>query len=119
MKEMKRSEYSHIKATVIGSRDQLCIHPELKHMPNAEKTLKCKDLRKLDECEYFKDLQEKMKMPEFQDKIMDVEDLLRAGKKCDCCPYYVAKENAERTPVIFMPYNVSAGRDLLIFCIVI
>lgn len=29
MKELKRTSYSHVKATVLGSRDQLCLHPDL------------------------------------------------------------------------------------------
>lgn len=29
MQELKQSAYSHLKSTVIGSRDQLCINPEV------------------------------------------------------------------------------------------
>lgn len=29
MKELKRTSYSHVKATVLGSREQLCLHPDL------------------------------------------------------------------------------------------
>ena len=38
MQELKRTEYRHLKAAVIGSRDQLCIHPDvLKEATNANK----------------------------------------------------------------------------------
>lgn len=38
MQELKRSSYSYVKAAVIGSRDQLCIHPEVsKEQSNANK----------------------------------------------------------------------------------
>lgn len=29
MQELKRTGYRNVKAAVIGSRDQLCIHPDL------------------------------------------------------------------------------------------
>lgn len=38
MQEMKRTQYNHLTAAVIGSRDQLCIHPEVqKEVNNANK----------------------------------------------------------------------------------
>lgn len=29
MKELKRTNYSNMKAAILGSRDQLCLHPDL------------------------------------------------------------------------------------------
>lgn len=109
MKELKRSEYNYIEAIVIGSRDQLCIHTELKNMPHADKSDKCKDLKKKNECEFYSNFMSDKKMSEVKKNIMDVEDLVRAGVKTKCCPYYFAKESAERASVIFMPYNVSGS----------
>lgn len=114
MKELKRSAYNDVTATVIGSRDQMCIHPDLKEMSNSEKVLECKHLRKRKKCEYHTNLVEQesiLQEPEFMENIMDIEDLLRAGVKHACCPYFVAKARAERAQVIFMPYNVSGGRS--------
>lgn len=112
MKELKRSAYKDVFATVIGSRDQLCIHPDLKEMSNSEKVLECKHLRKREKCEYHKNLTELQSIrnePEFMENVMDIEDILRAGVKQACCPYYVAKARAELAKVIFMPYNVGDG----------
>lgn len=110
MKELKRSAYKDVFAAVLGSRDQLCIHPDLKGLSNSDKTLKCKQLRKRKKCEYHTKLTEQATIkeePEFLEKIMDIEDLLRAGVKHECCPFYVAKDRAASAKVIFMPYNVS------------
>lgn len=109
MEELKSSDYNDVEAIVIGSRDQLCIHPDLKGKSNSDKILECKNLRKRTKCEYHKNFVEHSKQnePEYQKTIMDIEDLLRAGLKHECCPYYVAKEKATRMKVIFMPYNVS------------
>lgn len=29
MKELKRTNYKHVKSAVLGSRDQMCLHPDL------------------------------------------------------------------------------------------
>lgn len=34
MQELKRTQYNHVKTAVIGSRDQLCIHPDVTKEPN-------------------------------------------------------------------------------------
>lgn len=110
MKELKRSAYKDVFAAVLGSRDQLCIHPDLKGLSNSDKTLKCKQLRKCENCKFHTNLTKRETIkdePEFIEDIMDIEDILRAGVKHKCCPYYLAKARAELAKVIFMPYNVS------------
>lgn len=122
IKELKRSEYNHIEATVIGSRDQLCIHPDLKDLPNSDKILECKSLRKRKKCEYYNNfdlLESKKNLPDLDEPITDIEDLKNAGVKHKCCPYFVAKERAKQTKVIFMPYNVSRSADCDNFSIAI
>lgn len=111
MKELKRSAYNDVTATVIGSRDQLCIHPDLKEMSNSEKVLECKHLRKRKKCEYYAN----PTMPKFEESVTDIEDLLRAGVQHECCPYYVAKARAKHVRVIFMPYNVSEIKVFSVF----
>lgn len=38
MQEMKKTSYNHMKAAIIGSREQLCIHPDVvKETSNATK----------------------------------------------------------------------------------
>ena len=34
MQELKRTSYKHVKVAVLGSRDQLCIHPEVSKEQN-------------------------------------------------------------------------------------
>lgn len=116
MKELKRTEYNHFKATVIGSREQMCIQPNLKKLSNADKTLECKSLRKskTESCAFHSNLNVMHSIPEFKKNVMDMEDLRKAGKKYTCCPYYAAKTLAEQAQVIFMPYNVG-GRKFIAF----
>lgn len=111
MKELKRTEYNHIKATVIGSREQLCIQPLLKPMSNAEKITACKTLRKKNACRFHeRNMMYEMSKNfdvKFQENVMDIEDLRKAGREHGRCPYYAAKVIAEKAQVIFMAYNVS------------
>lgn len=111
MKELKRSDYNYIEATVIGSRDQLCLHPKLKEMSNSDKIMECKNLRKHKNCDFYNNFEEqksKQTEPDSEEKtITDIEDLLSDGMKHECCSYYFAKDRAKHIKVIFMPYNVS------------
>lgn len=44
MKELKKSAYKKMKAIVIGSRNQFCIHEDLKAKSNSDKIYLCKSL---------------------------------------------------------------------------
>lgn len=35
----------------------------------------------------------------------DIEDLVQAGKKRRCCPYFTARELMAKADIIFCPYN--------------
>lgn len=115
MKELKRSAYNNVKAGVIASRDQLCIHPDLKGKPNSDKIHMCKALRKKNktgvekkkkDCSYYNLVNVGLNSPELrQNAILDIEDLGRIGKNLQCCPFYMSKEILKKADIIFMPYN--------------
>lgn len=105
MQELKRTAYKDIKAAVIGSREQLCKNPELDKLNNDQKTTKCRILRKNDECRYYMNLQAGLHEPEFQNRILDIEDLFNVHHKFQCCSYYASKQLVKKAEIIFMPYN--------------
>uniref|UniRef100_A0A8C2T3P2 Regulator of telomere elongation helicase 1 n=1 Tax=Coturnix japonica TaxID=93934 RepID=A0A8C2T3P2_COTJA len=81
--ELKNTVYRP-KISVLGSREQLCINPEVKrqesnHMQSTEKGL--------------------------MDSIMDIEDLVKNGSKHRACPYYLSRSLKQQADIIFMPYN--------------
>lgn len=41
----------------------------------------------------------------FKQEILDIEDLIKAGQKMKCCPYFLTKELKQNADIIFMPYN--------------
>lgn len=106
MQELKRTNYNHIKAAVIGSRDQLCIHPDLATESNANKIQMCKIKVQARSCHYHNRLDTQKDNPEFREtRVLDIEDIVRIGKKLKCCPYYASKELMDEAEILFMPYN--------------
>lgn len=41
----------------------------------------------------------------FRQEILDIEDLVKAGQKLKCCPYFLSKELKQNADIVFMPYN--------------
>lgn len=105
-----------MKVAVLASRDQLCIHPTLTAETNATKTEMCKSLIKKRpdtlqcDCSFFETFQTLKGDKEFRDthlnnKIVDIEDLVTAGRQHHFCPYFMSKELIADADIIFMPYN--------------
>ncbi|XP_041977569.1 regulator of telomere elongation helicase 1 homolog [Aricia agestis] len=107
MQELKRSSYRHVKAAVLGSRDQMCIHPEVsKESNNMNKVHMCQLKVKSRTCYFYNNVESKKEDRSVKgDDILDIEDLVSAGKKLKCCPYYLSKELKQDADIIFMPYN--------------
>ncbi|XP_026742526.1 regulator of telomere elongation helicase 1 homolog [Trichoplusia ni] len=107
MQELKRSSYRHVKATVLGSRDQMCIHPEVsKETNNMNKVHMCQLRVKSRNCYFYNNVESKKDDRSVKgDDILDIEDLVTVGKKLKCCPYYLSKELKQDADIIFMPYN--------------
>lgn len=107
MQELKRSSYKHVKATVLGSRDQMCIHPEVsKETNNMNKVHMCQLKVKSRTCYFYNNVESKKEDRSVKgDEILDIEDLVSVGKKLKCCPYYLSKELKQDADIIFMPYN--------------
>lgn len=107
MREMKRTTYSYMKTAIIGSRDQLCIHPDvINKSGTANKIQMCRAKVLSNACSFFAGVEQKKEHPDFREtSILDIEDLVRAGNKNKCCPYFMSKHQVERADIVFMPYN--------------
>lgn len=107
MAELKRSHYNFMKAAILGSRDQLCIHPEVeKEVGNSNKMYMCRVKVLSKSCSFYSRVQTQKDHPDVKEGgIMDIEDLAIIGRKLKCCPYYLSKEMVEKADIIFMPYN--------------
>ncbi|KAM7347678.1 regulator of telomere elongation helicase 1 [Cochliomyia hominivorax] len=107
MQELKRTSYSFMRAVVLGSRDQLCIHPEvMREQGNANKIQMCKLRVQTRTCSFHSRVESRKDDPDFRaQSIMDIEDLVKSGQKLKMCPYYASKELVEDADIVFMPYN--------------
>lgn len=104
--EFKRTKYKYMKMAVIGSRDQMCVHPEVsKETNNNTKVQMCQIKVKSKHCHYYNQVDAKKDDPELRKDVLDIEDLVAMGKKRSFCPYYMTKELKRDADIIFMPYN--------------
>lgn len=107
MQELKRSSYNYVRAVSIGSRDQLCVHPEVqKETGNANKLHLCRVKVETKSCGFYNRVEKMKDFPELHEsKVMDIEDLVKFGEKNRCCSYFLSKELTENADIVFMPYN--------------
>ena len=135
MREYRKTEYGKIRigttdedagsledSTVLGSRDQLCIHPRAVGITNSSKNTLCKALRDNKECRYYDNL-EKFRQrgglescynkkgddpkgrKEGRTFTADIEDLAAAGRAHNFCPFFYSRKKAHSSKLTFMPYN--------------
>lgn len=108
MRELKNCEYRDVAAVALGSRDQLCINAEVLNegKTGAERNNLCQLKVKKRQCKFRERVDKVTSHPEVTNMaIKDIEDLVTVGKKCNACPYYLARDIAANSDIIFMPYN--------------
>ena len=97
-------------AVTLGSRDQMCVNPSVRSMP--DKNLRCNALVKNNQCEYYHNTNLRNKndpgklanAPEAA-FVHDIEDLVKSGQKSRQCPYYQARHKSDQADVVFLPYT--------------
>eukprot|EP01064_Diplonema_japonicum_P032056 TRINITY_DN5948_c0_g1_i1.p1 TRINITY_DN5948_c0_g1~~TRINITY_DN5948_c0_g1_i1.p1 ORF type:complete len:936 (+),score=200.32 TRINITY_DN5948_c0_g1_i1:1507-4314(+) len=128
IKEFRRTEYGkvggdlEVTMTVLGSRDQLCIHPRAEGSSSTSKNAICTSLRQNRKCRFYNKLDEfmeqgglkkviddeveKNKNKKKQHKVLlDIEDLTSAGQTHGFCPFYYSRKMMSSVSVVFAPYN--------------
>ncbi|KAJ3589022.1 hypothetical protein NHX12_009870, partial [Muraenolepis orangiensis] len=103
--ELKNTSYRP-KVCVLGSRDQMCIHPEvMRQESNHVKIQMSKAKVSSRSCVFYNNVDEKSTDKDLVNTIMDVEDLVKAGIKHRVCPYFFSRTLKSQAEIIFMPYN--------------
>ena len=100
MKELKNTSYKP-NVSVLGSRDQLCIHEDVYKAPSFAKTGMCRVKVAKKSCSFYAGAKAKKNV----DEILDIEELVSFGKKSNSCPYYLSREMQSNADIIFLPYN--------------
>jgi regulator of telomere elongation helicase 1 len=99
MKELRNTGYNPV-VSVLGSRDQLCIHEEVYKAPSFAKKGLCRAKVSKKACSFYAGSKTRKTVD-----IMDIEQLADFGKKNNACPYYLSKEIQSNSDIIFLPYN--------------
>ncbi|KAM5135033.1 regulator of telomere elongation helicase 1 [Mantella aurantiaca] len=103
--ELKQTLYRP-KVSVLGSREQLCIHPEVKKQEsNHAKVHMCRAKVSTRSCHFYNNVDEKSTEKDLNTQILDIEDLVKNGTKHRACPYYLSRNLKQHADIIFMPYN--------------
>jgi regulator of telomere elongation helicase 1 len=104
--ELRRTSYTP-KVTVLGSREQLCIHDGLKNLRGNRLNHACSQKCAANSCKHKNNLQsyagpkgKKKDIP-----IHDIEDLVKMGKQNSICPYFYTRDFAADADLVFVPYN--------------
>ncbi|KAM4842533.1 regulator of telomere elongation helicase 1 [Thomomys bottae] len=91
---------------VLGSREQLCIHPEVKKQESNHVQIHlCRRKVTSRSCHFYNNVEEKSLEQELATSILDIEDLVKGGSKHRVCPYYLSRNLKQQADIIFMPYN--------------
>ncbi|KAB0350275.1 hypothetical protein FD754_015132 [Muntiacus muntjak] len=111
--ELRNTSYRP-RVCVLGSREQLCIHPEVKKQEsNHMQVHLCRRKVASRSCHFYNNSPcslprvspEKSLEQELASPILDIEDLVRNGTKHKLCPYYLSRNLKQQADIIFMPYN--------------
>ncbi|XP_028629854.1 regulator of telomere elongation helicase 1 isoform X2 [Grammomys surdaster] len=103
--ELRNTSYRP-KVCVLGSREQLCIHPEVKKQESNHMQINlCRKKVASRSCHFYNNVEEKCLEQELATPILDIEDLVKNGSKHKVCPYYLSRNMKQQADIIFMPYN--------------
>uniref|UniRef100_A0A8D2KR29 Regulator of telomere elongation helicase 1 n=1 Tax=Varanus komodoensis TaxID=61221 RepID=A0A8D2KR29_VARKO len=104
--ELKNTIYRP-KVCVLGSREQLCINPEVKRQESNHMQIHmCRMKVSNRMCHFYNNVEEKSTEKDLINPIMDIEDLVKNGNKHRLvCPYYLSRNLKQQADIIFMPYN--------------
>ncbi|RUS72888.1 hypothetical protein EGW08_019348 [Elysia chlorotica] len=109
VQELKRTSYNTVKSSVIGSREQLCIHPQVQKLTsNAAKVQMCRSKVAGRQCHYYNNIEDFKKKSDTRTamgNVVDIEDIVKIGHKTRTCPYYMARELKSDADIVFLPYN--------------
>ncbi|KAI4815479.1 hypothetical protein KUCAC02_005623 [Chaenocephalus aceratus] len=109
--ELKRTVYSGVPMTILSSRNQTCVHPEV--APHSNRNERCRDLLEAKDgksCRYYHGVQRMRDQCSLQrvhglSEAWDIEDIVALGKRLRSCPYYAARDLMQEASIVFCPYN--------------
>ncbi|CAM9796780.1 unnamed protein product, partial [Hapterophycus canaliculatus] len=116
--ELKNTVYRP-RLSLLGSREQLCVHEEVSQMKGPAKNHACSALVQARRCKYHRGTEGMVERPggggaggavggsvaSDQSKVSDIEELVSMAKQHEFCPFYLGRGQAPRAELVLMPYN--------------
>lgn len=108
--ELRATNYRP-RMTVLGSREQLCIHEKISKLKGAMINHACNALNTRRACMFKNNLESMLdgggsfNTSDTSNDITDIEDLVKLGQKRRTCSYFYSRETSSNAEIVFMPYN--------------
>ncbi|KAK3161163.1 hypothetical protein QOZ80_1BG0073100 [Eleusine coracana subsp. coracana] len=105
IKELKATNYRP-KMAVLGSREQMCIHDEVRTLRGRAQNNACHYLCKKRLCRHQNHVADYMRNnTDLGTEPFDIEDLVNIARSKGPCPYYISRELSKSVDILFAPYN--------------
>lgn len=109
MSELRVSSYRPV-ATVLGSREQLCVNPKVSKLRGNGLNRACNSLSANRGCSFKNNLDSLSKKTE--NSMMDIEELVHLGRTDKVCPYFFARDVSTTAELVLVPYNYLLDRSI-------
>lgn len=113
IKELKASGYNP-KMTILGSREQLCIHPEVSELSGTAQSQACRSKTRKNQCQYFTRLRRAIDGERSIPDVVDIEELVTVNRTRHMCPYYLTRDSdvMRDAELILLPYNYLVDTEM-------
>ncbi|XP_025787874.1 regulator of telomere elongation helicase 1 [Puma concolor] len=113
--ELRSTSYRP-RVCVLGSREQLCIHPEVKKQESNHMQIHlCRKKVASRSCHFYNNVEEKSLEQELTTSILDIEDLVKSGNKHKThCGFQQPEKMCEESASFDLtPHDVASGLDAI------
>jgi regulator of telomere elongation helicase 1 len=101
--ELKSTSYKP-RMTVLGSRDQLCVHEKISKLKGGALNHACNTANSQRACSYRTNLDKYN--PDATTSVMDIEEVKQLmGVSDKVCPYFYTRDVSQNADLILLPYN--------------
>ncbi|KAK6060587.1 DNA repair helicase [Cooperia oncophora] len=111
VRELNRTMYKDTRTSVLGSRDQLCIHEKVNKVADSRiKTSMCRNMVSRRTCHYYNNWDKSSRdtldsLFTESGNVPDIEDMVTIGQNHRICPFYRCRQMQETAELILSPYN--------------
>jgi regulator of telomere elongation helicase 1 len=104
--ELRETKYRP-RMTVMGSREQLCVHEKISKLKSSVLNHACNSLNSKRGCMYRNNLDNYLESGASMDNtsMMDIEEMVKLGHHRKICPYFHSREFSTSSDLVLVPYN--------------